>query len=93
MNKYAHIESMEALDHEIERLDLKKKIIIEEVKGSFEDIKEELSFPSIAMNYIGIEVSENVKSKIYTLTRAAVIIFTAFKGGRKIFRTLTSLFK
>jgi len=93
MNKYSHIRSMKDLDLEIVRLDIKKKIIVEEMRGNMNDLREDLSFPNMLLNMIGVEVSENVRSKIYTIFRAAVIIFTTIRGGKKILRTISNIFK
>jgi hypothetical protein len=84
---------MNDLDLEITRLDIKKKIIVEEMRGSMNTMREDLTFPNMILNMIGVEVSENVRSKIYTVFRAAVIIFTTIRGGKKILRAISNIFK
>jgi len=84
---------MKDLDLEITRLDIKKKIIVEEMRGNVNDIREDLSFPNMILNLIGVEVSENVKSKIYTVFRASVLLITTIRGGKKILRAIKGIFK
>jgi hypothetical protein len=84
---------MNDLDLEITRLDIKKKIIVEEMRGNMNTMREDLTFPNMILNMIGVEVSENVRSKIYTVFRAAVIIFTTIRGGKKILRAISNIFK
>jgi len=84
---------MNDLDLEITRLDIKKKIIVEEMRGNMNTMRENLTFPNMILNMIGVEVSENVRSKIYTVFRAAVIIFTTIRGGKKILRAISNIFK
>lgn len=84
---------MNDLDLEINRLDIKKKIIVEEMRGNMNTLREDLTFPNMILNMIGVEVSENVRSKIYTVFRAAVIIFTTIRGGKKILRAISNIFK
>lgn len=84
---------MKDLDLEITRLDIKKKIIVEEMRGNVNDIRDDLSFPNMILNLIGVEVSENVKSKIYTVFRASVLLFTTIRGGKKILRAIKGIFK
>lgn len=93
MNKYSHVRSIKELNLEITRLEIKKKIIAEEMRGNVNDLREDLTFPNMLLNMIGLEVSENVRSKIYTIFRAGVIIFTTIRGGKKILRAITNIFK
>ena len=93
MNKYSHIKSVNDLDLEISRLEIKKKVIVEEMRTSVHDLREDFTLPNMLMNMIGLEVSENIRSKIYTIFRAAVIIFTTIRGGKKLLRAITRVFK
>ncbi len=92
MTKYNHIRSLEQLDDELLKLKLKKEIIEQELLNNVDDFKKSLSPRHLIGEALGIDVSHQTGSRIFSTLKSLAITFSAIRGGLGIFNRVKRLF-
>lgn len=93
MNKYSDIKSMKDLDNYVLRLEIKKKVIAEQLGNNVSEFKESITIPGLLAGYFGINTSQSFRGKLAVITRATVIAFSTFKGGKTLLKKIKGFFK
>ncbi len=92
MNKYKGIKSIKDLDNHILRLEIKKKVIAEQLGNNTSEFRESITIPGLLAGYLGINTSQSFRGRINTVVRATIIAFSTFKGGKQLLKKIKSIF-
>lgn len=93
MTKYNHIQNLKQLDDELLKLKLKRKIIEQEMLNNVDDFKRSLSPRHLIGEALGIDVSHQTGSRIFSTIKSLAIAFSAVRGGVGIFNRVKRLFR
>lgn len=93
MTKYMNIHSLEQLDDELLKLKLKKKIIEQEMLNNVDDFKRSLSPRHLIGEALGIDLSHQTGSRIFSTLKSLAIAFSAVRGGVGVYNRVKRLFR
>lgn len=91
--KYHHIRNMKQLDDELLKLKLKKRIIEEELLNNVDEFKRSLSPRHLIGEALGIDVSHQTGSKIFSTIKSLAIAFSVVRGGVGVYNRVKRLFR
>ncbi|GEM_PF-5763478 len=91
-NKYAHISNLRQIDEELIKLNLKKQIVVGELKAMQYDLQHSFTWGKVAGDILSQGLFHRDKLNISLLLRISVLLFKSFRSGgswmRKIIRLL-----
>lgn len=88
-----NIHSLEQLDDELLKLKLKKKIIEQEMLNNVDDFKRSLSPRHLIGEALGIDLSHQTGSRIFSTLKSLAIAFSAVRGGVGVYNRVKRLFR